>query len=70
MKSSTRGETNNGIGELNDAEIDGSPGLQRLVQQVEISNGGYYVNVNNADAFLISIAYSKASIAFICLIGR
>lgn len=31
--------------------------------------GGFYVNVNNADAFLISMIYSKASITFICLIG-
>ncbi len=41
------------------------PSLQRFA---EISDG-FYVNVNNADAFLISMAYSKASIGFICFIG-
>uniref|UniRef100_A0A915EJ67 Uncharacterized protein n=1 Tax=Ditylenchus dipsaci TaxID=166011 RepID=A0A915EJ67_9BILA len=48
-------------------------GRKRLsdIAEVDVVDGfgGFYVNVNNADAFLISMAYSKASIAFICLIG-
>lgn len=30
---------------------------------------GFYVNVNNADAFLTQYIYSISSILFICLIG-
>ena len=49
------------------APASGEAGPQKRLL-LDITDG-FYVNVINADAFLISIAYSKASIGFLCLIG-
>ncbi|KAL3074356.1 hypothetical protein niasHS_015186 [Heterodera schachtii] len=40
-----------------------------LVEGQQGLRDGYYVNVRNADAFLVTIIYSRASIIFIALIG-